>query len=99
MSDGRHDRIVGKVDAFAVAGCDLWFNSDNHLPPHFHAESAEGEARVYFLREPPALQVKWGRRPRSGTRQALVQESSVHRLELLEEWQRKVHVRTPGAET
>ncbi len=28
---------MGRVDAFAIGGLDLWFNSHDHGPPHFHA--------------------------------------------------------------
>ena len=41
------------VACLAVAGIELWFNSNDHLPPHFHAEkSCDWEVRVFFLREP-----------------------------------------------
>ena len=49
---------MGRVDAFAVPGVELWFNSSDHLPPHFHA-SQVGEWEVPFDTDPdwpPALQ-------------------------------------------
>ena len=27
---------MGRVDAVSIAGLELWFNSSDHLPPHFH---------------------------------------------------------------
>lgn len=40
-----------EVVSLVLHGLDLWFNSDDHLPPHFHAEKpGEWEVRVYFLR-------------------------------------------------
>jgi hypothetical protein len=44
---------VPKVATFSVAGLESWFNSDDHLPPHFHAEkSGEWEVRVRFRLDP-----------------------------------------------
>lgn len=41
---------MGKVESLTVNGLDLWFNSLDHLPPHFHARRpGEWEIRVYFL--------------------------------------------------
>jgi hypothetical protein len=43
---------VGAVDAFECEGLSLWFNSNDHLPPHLHAERPGAwEVRVHFLRE------------------------------------------------
>jgi hypothetical protein len=47
---------VPKIDAFQIAGLDLWFNSADHQPPHFHAEWPDGgEVRVYLLRDPDEM--------------------------------------------
>jgi hypothetical protein len=52
---------LGTLTSFVIAGLDLWFNSDDHLPPHFHAEKpGHWEVRVLFLRdEAEMLEVRW----------------------------------------
>ncbi len=46
------------VESFQIAGCRCWFYSDDHRPAHFHARSpGEWEVRVYFLLEPPQVEV------------------------------------------
>jgi hypothetical protein len=32
---------VGKVDCFEIPGRKVWFNSNDHLPPHFHVENED----------------------------------------------------------
>ncbi len=81
-----------------VDGCELFFNSDDHLPPHFHAEYERGEVRVVYLRDPPEIEIKWGQAPRRSAARSLVDGARTHRLELHDEWSRKVNVRTPGLE-
>lgn len=88
---------MGTVDAFAISGLDLWFNSSDHLPPHFHARRVgEWEVRVFFLlctETHMEWSMKWmdkkrgiGRRDLEALRQGAVR----FRAELLEEWERKV---------
>ena len=37
-----------RLEAFSIPGLDLFFNSLDHLPPHFHARRrGEWEIRVY----------------------------------------------------
>jgi len=68
--------IVPRVDAFTALGLELWFNSDDHLPPHFHAENAgKWHVRVFFLRIPSEMfKVAWttmkGRPNRAGPQSA-----------------------------
>lgn len=87
---------VSRVDAIAVAGLDLWFNSNDHKPPHFHAERpSEWEVRVYFL-EPRSkmAQVKWSRRkdrPSKTDLKKLLERAEAAREDLLDEWERKVN--------
>ena len=88
---------MGKVDAFSVAGVDLWFNSSDHLPPHFHARRAgEWELRVFFLRCTDThleASVKWADRKRGIGRkdlEALKTGAFQFREELLKEWEAKV---------
>ena len=41
---------MGKVESFNLDGLDLFFNSHDHLPPHFHVRKpGQGEIRVFFL--------------------------------------------------
>ena len=85
---------MGKVDAIAVAGLSLWFNSNDHLPPHFHAlRTGQWEIRVYFLECVPGhleYDVKWGRSPSGGDRRTLLGLVLGARVELLVEWEQKV---------
>jgi hypothetical protein len=88
---------VGRVDAFSAAGLDLWFNSSDHLPPHFHARRAgEWELRVFFLMCTEThleVSLKWMDRKRGVSRTHLeaLREGAVRfRVELLKEWEAKV---------
>jgi hypothetical protein len=96
---------VAKVRAFELPGFDLWFNSEDHLPPHFHVEKAgDWEIKVHFMRHPDEmLETVWpknpkrkGNQPRPGELRAITGKAEEHRAELLEEWQRGVHVKDPG---
>jgi hypothetical protein len=92
---------VGKVTSFSLAGLDLWFNSDDHLPPHFHAEKpGEWEVRVYFLRERADMfEAKWTARagkPSRGDLRALGTLAEANRAVVLVEWEHKVSVKAPG---
>jgi hypothetical protein len=86
---------VGKVEAFTIAGLDLWFNSIDHRPPHFHARSSgRWEIRVYILECAPAqlsYEVKWGTNPIRRHREQLHEKVLENRVALLEERERKVH--------
>lgn len=90
---------MGKVDALRVPSLDLWFNSADHRPPHFHAEKADHwEVRVYFLRAVAHMvEAKWGR-PRKSELKELLALAEEHRALLLEEWGRKVVVADNGPE-
>jgi len=89
---------VGKVDAFRIAGLDLWFNSADHKPPHFHAERAGiGEVRLYFLRAPSQMiEKKWGYDLSKAEQKKLLELAEGHRTELLKEWEHKVFVKDLG---
>jgi hypothetical protein len=94
-----------KLEAFSIPGLDLFFNSLDHLPPHFHARRpGEWEVRVYFLQcgEALAYDVKWAdksrsrkgrrrrRKPPGAYGQALLEQVTIHRAALLREWETKV---------
>lgn len=81
---------MAKLKCFSIAGMKLWFWSNDHLPPHFHAK-IEGawEVAVRFLEgEENMFEIKWRRRPfRSHHRKTLLQMVAEHRAELLQEWE------------
>lgn len=92
--------LLGKVVAFIVAGLDLWFNSSDHLPPHFHARKpGSWEIRVFFLECTPGnlvFTVKWPPNsigPSRKERDALIRGAIDHRPALLVEWENKVVVK------
>jgi uncharacterized protein DUF4160 len=98
---GLHQTLaMPKLDAFRIPGLDLWFNSADHKPPHFHAErSGAWEVRIYFLRYPREMvETKWGK-PKKGELKQLLMLAEVHRAELFAEWERKVCIRAPGQES
>jgi hypothetical protein len=91
---------MGKVDAVSVRGLDLWFNSSDHLPPHFHARKPGcWEIRVYVLACTPghlAFTMKWPKRnagPNRRERDHILAETLQHRAALLIEWEAKVVVK------
>ena len=91
---------MGRVDAFTVAGLDLWFNSSDHVPPHLHArKSGHWEIRIYILECTEGhleFSMKWppnGTGPSTKERKALLAGVLSHRAALLEEWERKVVVK------
>ena len=85
---------MGKVNAFVVAGLELWFNSEDHGPPHFHARRpGEWEIRVFFLSSVKGrleYERKWGSEPRAKSLRAIEQGVVEQRVRLLEEWNDKV---------
>jgi hypothetical protein len=94
---------VGRVTSFALAGLELWFNSDDHMPPHFHAERpGEWEVRVYFLRDRADMcETRWTTRrgrPSQGDLSRLAGLAEANRVALATEWELKVHIKTPGGE-
>jgi hypothetical protein len=90
---------VPNVRCFSLAGLETWFNSRDHLPPHFHAEkSGKWEIRVMFMRDPPELEPWWGDMPSGKDQKRLRIAAEAHRLELLVEWEQAVCVREPGPE-
>src|SRR5262245_56790306 len=101
MSGPAHTLRVGRVDAFRVPGLGLWFNSNDHLPPHFPAEMAGAwEVIVRFLRPPSEMiKIVWSTRRVSRKKlQRLTRAAARHRAALLREWEKKVLRKTPGDE-
>jgi hypothetical protein len=89
---------VGKVDAFTIPGLDLWFNSSDHLPPHFHARKpGTWEIRVYFLlctEKSMVYDIKWPSHdpgPSRKEQERMLNGILENRVNLLREWQYKVY--------
>lgn len=84
---------MGKVDCFTLPGLDLWINSSDHPPPHFHAERRDKwSIRVYFLlcREGELVcDTVYGNGPNSTERRTLLAQVLEHREALLREWEIK----------
>jgi hypothetical protein len=87
-----------RLDAFRIAGLELWFNSADHRPPHFHAEKTDAwEVRTYFLRDPSEMIAQvWGDEPKAADLKKIRNAAERHRVQLLEEWEQKVVVNDPG---
>ena len=83
-----------KLSAFAIDGIDLWFWSNEHAPPHFHAARVdEWEVTVRFMlctQEALDFKVEWGDKPRAKDLKALLGAVLHHRDALLVEWETKV---------
>lgn len=89
-----------RVEAFTIAGLELWFNSADHAPAHFHARKPGAwEIRVNILTTTAsslAFSFKWPRQGADlpGRLQKQLREATIlHRLALIAEWQRKVIVK------
>jgi hypothetical protein len=94
---------VPKVACFAVAGIELWFNSNDHRPPHFHAEKpGEWEVRVFFLSDSREMfdlvYPKKFRRMNRVDLKEIGKQADARRFELLQQWKSVVNVKTPGLE-
>jgi hypothetical protein len=85
---------VGKVACIQVEGLTLWFNSNDHLPPHFHVnKTGEWEIRIYFLRCSEDLldyDIKWGDGPSGRLKKDLLMMVLRNRTALFAEWEQKV---------
>jgi hypothetical protein len=84
-----------------VAGIELWFNSNDHLPPHFHAEKLRvWEVRVFFLREPEEMiEVVYSakvRRPGKADLKEIIALVETNRANLYAQWEKVVDVKNPG---
>jgi hypothetical protein len=78
------------VHAFRLRGVKLWFWSNDHEPPHFHAKkSGQWEVKVSFLLAPDQMiEVKWAeKQPSAKAIGQLRRLAESHRPALLEEWE------------
>ncbi len=86
---------MAKLECFVVPGIELWFFSQDHLPPRFHAKrKGKWEVRVFFLEGSPRqmFQVVWIKLKEVSRADLKLLEENVtaKRAELLEEWEKKV---------
>jgi hypothetical protein len=86
---------MGRVSCFALDGIEMWFNSLDHEPQHFHAKkSGEWEIRVFFLattQKDLAYNVVFGaKRIRTPDLNEMRNQVLTHRTRLLAEWHEKV---------
>jgi len=86
---------MAKLECFTIPGIELLFHSQDHLPPHFHARrKGQWEVRVFFLEGSTSkmFEVKWpsGKEVSRGDLKLLEENVRTYRVELLEEWERKV---------
>lgn len=82
---------MATVQAFQVEGLKIWFWSNDHEPPHFHAKrSGEWEVKVRFMLDPSEMiEVEsWSKKspPKKGLKE-LTSLAAKHRVELLTQWQ------------
>lgn len=78
-------------------GIGPWFNSEEHLPYHFHAKKPGWwEMRVPFLectKKHLVWELKWlkkGKGPAGSERKKILDAVLAHRTELVAEWDSKV---------
>jgi hypothetical protein len=88
---------MGKVECFSLPNLNLIFYSNDHLPAHFHVIGSKWEIKVYIettTRYSLHYSIKWSRlrrkTPSAKSLRAIAAKVCDHRLQLLEEWERKV---------
>lgn len=80
---------MATVRAFSIPGLKMWFWSNDHEPPHFHAKRmGEWEIKVHFLEEAgQMIEVVWGTAPAAKVQKEITSSAEKHRAELLTEWE------------
>lgn len=81
---------MATIEAFRIEHLKLWFWSNDHEPPHFHAKRAgEWEVKVHFLLEPcEMIEVEWAKKNVPGkVLKNLTALAEEHRTELLAQWE------------
>jgi len=84
---------MATVSAFSLQSVTIWFYSNDHEPPHFHANRrGEWEVKVHFLRQPSEMIeiVRADKKLPARTLKELSELAEVHRVELLAQWE-EVH--------
>jgi len=88
---------MAELKCFSISGMKLWFYSNDHEPPHFHAKrKGEWELRAKFLEEGESMfEVVWRKSKRTAIpardKQSMIEMIEVYRLEILKEWEQKVN--------
>jgi hypothetical protein len=78
---------VPLVRAYTLPGLRLQFHSNDHDPPHFHAEKTGcWEVRVFFLEEGWAMIEPVFGEPRRSELKKLLAEAQSNAVALLDEW-------------
>ena len=82
---------MATVEAFEIDGLKIWFWSNDHEPPHFHAKrNGEWEVKVCFmLDQSEMIEVEaWSKKtPPKKTLKELTSNAENHRVDLLKQWQ------------
>ena len=81
---------MATVRAFQIPGVTVWFWSNDHEPPHFHAKRrGEWEVKVSFLLDAKEMiEIVWSEKePPQRALQELTSLAEQHRVALLEQWQ------------
>lgn len=87
---------MGRVDSITVEGLELFFNSSDHWPPHFHARKpGHWEIRINIQRtteERLSFDLKWPRHADVPARvtKAISVAVARNRAALFQEWETKV---------
>ena len=81
---------MARLKCFSIDGMELWFWSNDHEPPHFHAKrKQEWEISVNFLESESKMFVtKWQQKPCSSRdKKALQHMVRKYRMQLIREWE------------
>lgn len=80
---------MGRVRAFEIPGCECWFHTGDHGPPHFHAGAPdEWEIRVFFMQKPVTFEEKYTvRRIPGRVLRSILDAAEEHRVELFRQWE------------
>lgn len=88
---------MGRVEAFVIAGYEIFINSSDHTPPHIHVRKpGQWMIRVFFLMcseghlEYQVVFPQQLKRLPTSVSKVLLEEVLRHRQELLVEWEAKV---------
>lgn len=84
---------MGTLTAFSIDGMKIWFWSNDHNPPHFHAKrDGLWEYRVFFLEEKNSRMMErvWGKSISATDRKLLKNKVTQYRVAILKEWELKV---------
>jgi hypothetical protein len=83
---------MSQLRAFSIAGLKLWFPSNDHEPPHFHAKRrGEWIYKVHFLQPAREMfELVWSAKKKQMSKadKELLQEMvEAHRFAILREWE------------